>query len=57
MRKQLNQILSNNISNTTTFTVYESVLGNFTKSVELELESNKHLMFFEWPLGKVLASI
>lgn len=42
MQKQFNQNLSNNISNTTTFTVYENVLGNFTKSVELELESNKH---------------
>jgi len=39
MQKQLNQIMPNNIS---TLPIYENVLGNFTKSVELELESNKH---------------
>ena len=39
MQKQLNQIMPNNISK---LPIYENVLGNFTKSVELELESNKH---------------
>ena len=38
MQKQLNQIIPNN---TSALPIYENVLGNFTKSVELELESNK----------------
>ena len=38
MQKQLNQIIPNN---TSALPIYENVVGNFTKSVELELESNK----------------
>ena len=39
VQKQLNQIIPNNISK---LPIYENVLGNFTKSVEFELGSNKH---------------
>jgi hypothetical protein len=42
MQKQLNQIIPKNILNISTITIYEDILENFTKSVELELESNKH---------------
>lgn len=39
MQKQLNKIIPNTKS---TLPIYEDVVGNFTKSIELELESNKH---------------
>jgi hypothetical protein len=42
MQKQLNQIIPNNTLNTSAFTMYEDILGTLIKSVELELESNKH---------------